>query len=56
LTDISSVRSAVVISGESDGMDMQGTVLLPQNAQRYVSFHRPICIIIILKLMHRFHS
>ncbi|KIM80362.1 hypothetical protein PILCRDRAFT_822490 [Piloderma croceum F 1598] len=35
LTNISSVRSAVVISGESDCVDMQGTVLLPQNVQRH---------------------
>jgi hypothetical protein len=56
LTNIPSVHSAVVISGESDCVDMQGTALLLQNVQRYVSFHHPICIIIILKLTHQFHS
>jgi len=56
LTNISGVHSAVTISGEPDRVDTQGTVLLPQNVQRYVSFHHPICIITICKLTNRFHS
>jgi hypothetical protein len=53
--DISGVHSAAVISGELDRADTQGTVLQPQNVPRYcVSFHRPVCIIIIPKLTHQF--
>jgi hypothetical protein len=52
-TNISGVHPAVVISGEPDRVDTQGTVLLPQKVQRYrVSFRQPVCLIIMPKLTH----